>query len=205
MPKLHQYRNRNACYVLTSIRDAVVTFQLTPEGEKKMRLAGIAPGSRFQRAILLDLYRTGDAFTLGTGTGDLAEPPAQLEIDFADDPDPETAFPACSDCASVDDLHLTLCAEPAGLMAKLQCPKCRAKATAAGVDTSIPVALLSLATLKRLFALKPAATRHDSVTRLQDLFQAEFESKWAALRKTRRASQPSLLDGAYSNELNLGT
>ncbi len=48
-------------------------------------------------------------------------------------------------------------------------------------------------------------TQHESVTRLADLFQAEFESKWAALRKTRRASQPSLLDGACSNELNLGT
>ena len=45
---------------------------------------------------------------------------------------------------------------------------------------------------------------HESVTRPHDLFQAEFESKWAALRKTRRASQPSLLDGACSNELNWG-
>jgi hypothetical protein len=205
MPRLHQYRSRNACYVLTSIRGAVVTFQLTPEGEQKLRLAGFAPGSRFQRPILLDLYRTGDAYTHGTGPGDLGEPPAQLEIDFANDPDPETAFPARSDCASVDDLHLTLYAAPAGLAARLQCPKCRAKAATDGVDTSIPIALLSLTALKRLFVLKPVATRHDSVTRLQDPFQAEFESKWAALRKTRRASQPSLLNGACSNELNLGT
>jgi hypothetical protein len=183
----------------------MVTFQLTPEGERKLRLARIAPGSRFQRAILLHLYRTGDAFTHGTGAGDLAEPPAQLEIDFANDPDPETAFPACSDCASVDDLNLTLYAAPAGLAARLQCPRCRAKSAAGDMDASIPITLLSLATLKRLFALKPAATRHESVTRLQDLFQDEFESKWAALCKTRRASQPSLLDGACPNELNLGT
>jgi len=123
--------------VLTSVRGTVVTFQLTPEGERKLRLAGVAPGSRFQRAILLDLYRTGDAFTHGAGAGDPAEPPAQLEIDFTNDPEPETAFPACSGCAGVDELHLILCAAPAGLAARPQYPKCRAKAAAGSVDTSI--------------------------------------------------------------------
>ena len=29
MPRLHKYRNRNACYVLTAIRGAVITYQLT--------------------------------------------------------------------------------------------------------------------------------------------------------------------------------
>ena len=36
MPRLHKYRDRDASYVLTAIRGAVVTFQLTadvaPEG-----------------------------------------------------------------------------------------------------------------------------------------------------------------------------
>ena len=61
MPRLHKYRDRNACYVLTAIRGAVVTFQLTAEGEKKLTAARIGPGEQFPRAILLDLYRTGDA------------------------------------------------------------------------------------------------------------------------------------------------
>jgi len=63
MPRLHKYRERNACYVLTAIRGAVITYQLTPDGERKLTAAGIAPGAQFQRALLLDLYRTGDAFT----------------------------------------------------------------------------------------------------------------------------------------------
>src|ERR1035441_7480352 len=72
MPRLHKYRDRNACYVLTAIGGNVITYQLTPEGEKKLAAAGIVNGSRFNRAILLDLYRTGDAFTHGSGVDDPA-------------------------------------------------------------------------------------------------------------------------------------
>jgi hypothetical protein len=31
MPRLHKYRERNVCYVLTAIRGNVITYQLTPE------------------------------------------------------------------------------------------------------------------------------------------------------------------------------
>jgi hypothetical protein len=61
MPRLHKYRNRNACYVLTAIGGSVITYQLTPEGEKKLATAGIVCGQQFHRALLLDLYRNGDA------------------------------------------------------------------------------------------------------------------------------------------------
>jgi hypothetical protein len=43
-PRLHKYRERNACHVLTAIRAAVMTYQLTPDGERKLTGAGIAPG-----------------------------------------------------------------------------------------------------------------------------------------------------------------
>src|ERR1700690_4236192 len=98
MPRLHKYRNRNACYVLTAIRGSVITYQLTPEGEKKLAAARIGPGEQFERAILLDLYRSGDAYT---GGSDAEDPLAnQMEMDFANDPVPETAFPACDICKS---------------------------------------------------------------------------------------------------------
>lgn len=65
--------------------------------------------------------------------------------------------------------------------------------------------VIHLPLMKRLFAMKLPAAIDNSVTRLQELLQAEFESKWEALRKTRRgASQPSLLSGAAANELELG-
>jgi hypothetical protein len=182
----------------------VVTFQLTPDGERKLSAAGITAGNRFQRAILLDLYRSGDAFTYGSGVDEpeLATA-AQIEMDFSNDPEPEALFPACSDCGSVDDLHLTTTTTATGPLAKLQCPKCRTK-TATSVDASIPIPLLSLPLLKRLFVIKPVTAKHDSVNRLHDLFQAELQSKWEALRKPSPALQPSLLDNPPKDELNLG-
>ena len=45
MPRLHKYRNRDGSYVLTCIRGAVVTFQLTLDGERKLAAAGIVGDS----------------------------------------------------------------------------------------------------------------------------------------------------------------
>jgi hypothetical protein len=203
MPRLHKYRERNACYVLTAIRGNVITYQLTPDGERKLTAAGIAPGQQFQRALLLDLYRTGDAFTRGSGVDDPALAAAgQLEMDFANDPDPETAFPACDVCRSVNDLHLTLTGSPEDLVAQLQCPTCRA-IPAARPDISIPVALLSRPILSRLFQMKPVAGKGKNVKQFEELFRTEFESKWEALRKLRGAPQKSLFDLAPSDGLNL--
>jgi hypothetical protein len=204
MPKLHKYRDRDACYVLTAIRGAVVTFQLTADGEKKLAAARIGPGEKFPRALLLDLYRTGDAFTGGSGTATLPlDSAGQLEMDFANDPDPETAFPACDVCRSVNDLYLTIAGNPEDLVAQLQCATCRALPTARP-DTSIPLALVSRPILSRLFQLKSVAAKGSNVKQFEGLLRAEFESKWEALSKSRRPSQQSLLDSRPSDGLDLG-
>jgi len=204
MPRLHKYRERNACYVLTAIRGAVITYQLTPEGERRLTTAGVAPGNQFQRALLLDLYRTGDAFTRGSGVDDPALAGAsQLEMDFANDPDPETAFPACDVCKSVNDLHLTLTGSPEDLIAQLQCAVCRAVVPAARPDTSIPVSLLSRPILSRLLQMKPVTGKGKNVKQFEELLHAEFESKWEALRNKPRTSQGSLLAPPSGGELKL--
>lgn len=201
MPKLHQYRNRKACYVLTSINDKVVTFQLTAEGERKLSAAGIKPEDRFHRALLLDLYRTGDAFTGGSGVGEQIPPSLnQLELDFAQDPDPETSFPSCEDCAGAEDLHVTIAREEGTLAAKLQCPSCRDKASAA-IDTCVPVRVLSLPLLGKVLDMKSVKRRYESVKRFEELLRTNFEAKWDAIRKRRGASQEALF--ASPGELNL--
>lgn len=200
MPRLHKYRNRNACYVLTAIRGAVITYQLTPEGEKKLATAGIGCGQQFHRALLLDLYRSGDAYTGGSGAEDPLA--SQMEMDFANDPDPETAFPACDVCKSVNDLHLTLTGSAIDLVAQLQCAACRAL-PAARPDTSIPVALVSRPILSRLFQMKPVTQKGKNVTQFEDLLRAEFESKWEAHRKRRGAAQTSLFTTKSGGELGL--
>lgn len=203
MPRLHQYRNRPAHYVLTSIKGAVVTFQLTSDGERKLLAAGIAPGSQFPRALLLDLYRTGDAFTGGSGVGEpVPESLNQLALDFAQDPDSETAFPSCDDCASVDDVHFSILREQEALAAKLQCAHCR-DVTSHTLDTCIPVRLLSLPLLARLFDFKDVSQKYGSVTRLENLLRTEFESKWEQVRKLRGTSQESLFKTGLKDELNL--
>jgi len=203
MPRLHQYRNRNGCYVLTAIRGAVITCQLTPEGERKLTDAGIAPGQQFQRALLLDLYRTGDAFTYGGGVDDSSSASAgQLEMDFANDPDPETAFPACDDCRGVNDLHLTVAGSADHLAAKLQCAACRGKA-AVKPDTSIPTSLLSLPLLNRLFRLKAIPQKDKNVIQFEELLHRELESRWEAVKKSRGASQKDLFDSGPGDELRL--
>lgn len=203
MPRLYKYRNRNACYVLTAIGGSVITYQLTPVGEGKLTTVGIACGQLFPRALLLDLCRTGDAFTGGSGS-DSSAVISQLEMDFANDPDPDTAFPACDVCASVNDLHLTLTSSAADLVAQLQCTACRANVSAARPDTSIPVALLSRPILTRLFEMKPVKLRGTNVTQFEELLRSEFESKWEALRRRRGQSQSSLFDSSPSDQLPLG-
>ena len=203
MPRLHKYRDCDACYVLTAIRGAVVTFQLTTEGEKKLAAARIGPGEKFPRALLLDIYRTGDAFTGGSGTATLPlDSAGQLEIDFANDPDPETVFPACDVCRSVNDLYLTIAGNPEDLVAQLQCATCRALLTARP-DTSIPLALVSRPILSRLFQFKSVAAKGSNVKQFEELLRAEFESKWEALRKRRGTPQKSLFDLGPSDGLNL--
>ena len=203
MPRLHKYRDRDASFVLTAIRGAVVTFQLTTDGEKKLAAARIGPGEKFPRALLLDLYRRGDAFTGGSGPASLAlDSAGQLEMDFANDPDPETAFPACDVCRSVNDLYLTIGGNPDDLVAQLQCATCRALPTARP-DTSIPLALLSRPVLSRLFQIKSVAAKAPNVKQFEELLRAEFESKWAALRKQRGTSQTSLFDSTPAAGFNL--
>lgn len=194
MPRLHKYRDRNASYVLTAVGGAVVTFQLTPEGERRLRTAGVDIGQQFPRALLLDLYRTGDAFTHGSGVNPAtAAQSGQLELDFAQDPDPETAFPTCDACGSLADLHLHITREGEALAAVVACLACRLKPGKA-VDTSIPIGLLTRPLLLRLLALKPTGRAGESVGRFQALLEREFESKWAALRKRSAPTQGTLLD-----------
>lgn len=203
MPRLHQYRDQKNCYVRTSIRGAVITFQLTPEGQRKLKEAGVAPEQIFSRGLLLDLCRNGEAYTGGSGVSEpIADSLNQLELDFAQDPDPETLFPSCDDCGGLDDLHLSLVREQETLAAKLQCPHCR-DVTSHTLDTCIPMRLVNLTLFGRLFEIKSVTKKYDGFNRLENLLRSEFESKWVELRKLRGASQTSLFESGLSNELNL--
>jgi hypothetical protein len=153
---------------------------------------------------LLDLYRTGDAFTRGSGVDDPGMVAAgQLEMDFANDPDPETAFPACDVCRSVNDLHLTLTGKPTALVAQIQCAECSVLPNAARPESIIPLGLVSRPILSRLFQIRPVARKSPGVNQFEELLRAEFESKWELLRKQRGITQKSLFSTKPTGELGL--
>ncbi|MBN1664548.1 MAG: hypothetical protein JW943_13185 [Deltaproteobacteria bacterium] len=190
MPVLHKYVDRDAFYILTRINSNMVTFQLTDEGLRKLQKSRIISGQKFARALLLDLYRSGDVFTQGTGPG-VTKVDRQLELDFSNDPEPETLFPSCSVCKSIDDLHLVELIEN-DRAASILCHQCRSKEIAI-FDTSVPLTLVSRTVLNRLIAMKGIKKLDASVVTYKELLDAEFESKWDAYRKGN-PEQTLLLD-----------
>ena len=194
MPVLHRYNKRNVYYVFTEISGKIIAFQLTHEGERKLKSAGIFPGKTFGRALLLDLYRSGDAYTYGRGLERVEQQfePRQMEFDFAKDPEPESLFPLCGICSSPDDLHLV---EIKGQnhYASLLCGDCRANQRGS-IDTSIPLTLMTRTMLKQLLEMKGIEKRDSSVSNYQSLLDAEFKSSWDALKKKKTTKQKKLFE-----------
>jgi hypothetical protein len=187
MPVLHKYKEKDAHFVLTSIDQKVVTFHLSLEAERRLKSAGIKEGQTFERALLLDLCRSGNAFTYGTGPGrgmpkvDLR----QMEFDFSNDPTPESMFPSCAVCSSLGDLHLVEEIKGQEHCAAILCPDCRRK-KASTLDTSIPLPFVSRGVLNRFLAFKNIDKIDRSVSNYQDLLNAEFQAKWDALALGKR-------------------
>ncbi len=191
MPVLHKYKNRNEYYILTMIGKAVATFHLKPEGYRKLAAAGIKKGATFPRALLLDLYRVGDAYTHEPVPGDAEskQPKLQLKLDFPDDPEPASLFPHCSACSSVDDLHVVEIKQPEHI-ASILCAACRAKKI---IDSSIPLPFVTCDILSRLLKMKKIHKVDISVLSYQKLLNAEFETKWDHVLKNK-PQQTKLFD-----------
>jgi hypothetical protein len=143
MPVLHKYKDKDDYFALTFISGQVIAYQLTGEGIKRLLGAGIIPGQKFARALLLDLYRSGEAFTGSkpSGLNRTVIDVLQLEFDFTDDPEPESMFPACALCAATDDLHLVEI-KNRGHRATILCPSCRLEQSEF-IDSSLPLPLVS--------------------------------------------------------------
>ncbi|MFC1866546.1 hypothetical protein ACFL0H_00170 [Thermodesulfobacteriota bacterium] len=196
MPVLHKYKSKKDYYILTSYNGKIITYQVSSDGIKRLFEAGAEPDKPFSRALLFDLKRSGDAYTHGQGPGEI-DPDYQplqipLSFDIKNDPDPETMFPSCSKCSSLGDLHLVEI-RGIGSQAIILCPKCRQE-KAGLIDTSIPVYFISRGLLNRLLDRKKIDNIDESVHKYQELLDAEFESKWEALRKSKknRTTQPRL-------------
>jgi len=196
MPILHKYQDKSGWFVRTAIQNAIITFQLTATGAKRLLEAGVKDGSRFRRAILFGLYRTGDAYTHGTGPG-VIEPykRGQLEIDFSNDPEPETIFPRCSSCGSLSDLHFVEIAKEKRHYAGLYCSECRKKSGEL-IDTSIPLPVVTRGVLAKVLELKGISELDESATTFRKSLDKAFNEKWDRLTarkiQDRKGSQEAL-------------
>lgn len=183
MPVLHKYVDSERFYVLTSINGKIITFQISSEGERKLRSNGIESGEKFGRGLLLALYSSGDAYTHGSGPGTMGQvvDPRQMQLDFPDDTESDTMFPACALCSSIDDLHLVEIKDK-DHYASLLCQKCRAKASST-INTSLPLPLVTRGILSRLLEMNEIQKVDDSVTAYRNVLDQEFSAKWAAIAK----------------------
>ena len=204
MPVLHKYKDKDEHYVLTSIKGNIVTFQLTAQGQKKLLSAGILPGKTFVRGLLLDLYRSGDAYTHGAGPGKemIEVDPRQMELDFSHDPEPESMFPSCGNCSSVGDLHLVEEIKGKERYATILCANCRIRKSAT-IDTSIPLPFVTRGILNRLLEMKNIGKIDSSVSAYKELLDKEFQSKWDSLAKRKPGKQEKLFDRGDKNQVKL--
>jgi hypothetical protein len=194
MPVLHKYKKGNIYFVFTEIQGKIIAFKLTHDGERRLKSAGIFPGKTFGRAILLDLYRSGDAYTSGKGFDPVGQriEPHQLQFDFSKDPEPESLFPLCAICSSPDDLHLVEIKEN-NHYASLLCNDCR-MSQRGSIDTSMPLSLVTRPILRRFLEVKHIEKRDSSVTNYQSLLDAEFKDSWDALKKRKKPKQEKLFE-----------
>lgn len=194
MPVLHRYKDGATFYAKSSLAGRIVTWQLSPGGQRKLQDAGIGDGTRFPLHLLADLMRAGDAWTGGSGLGEVAvqSDGSQLHLDFPEDREAAALFPLCEVTGSLHDLHLVVWQEGATLRAQLLAPAARSALTPPH-DLSTPVAILDLKSLNRLRSLEkiPAGSAAEGV--LRRWFEADASAAWERWRKRPAAPQGRLL------------
>jgi hypothetical protein len=192
MPILHRYRDSQACYVRTKIKAVTITFQITAEGLERLLSAGVTPGQQFSRWLLLDLYRSGDAYTGGSGIaeGEPSQGFIQEELDFCNDPEPESLFPLCSGCGSLDDLHLAE-VKTDKPYATILCARCRQDGRYL-IDACVPLPLVTRNVLSRFLKLKGIDKIDATLHTYKISLDTEFSHKWEDLAR-KKPTQESLL------------
>jgi len=149
------------------------------------------------------VYRTGDAFTHGTGPGKIeGTDKRQLALDFADDPEPESIFPSCSVCNSINDLHLVEVKDK-DHFAGIYCSECR-KIRSATINTNIPLPLINRGLLSRVLEMNNIQKTDKSLTEYRKLLDTEFINRWEEIAKTNTSKQAKKQDQLFNFEDDQG-
>lgn len=183
--------------VLTKDNERIVSYTLTVDGAKQLRAAGVRSGQKIPPRVLAAMIRSGDAHSPR-----LAESAGQVRFDFAGD-DTSDFLPRCEMTGVTSDVHLVVYGEGSGTVAKLLGSEPRfvlQKVT----SLSVPVTILSLATVNQLEAANKLPVKSAAAVALRAWFRQDFESAWEKLSRDHARDQGVLSLGTDGGELPLG-
>jgi len=175
-----------------TIKGVVVTFHLTPTGQKRLSDAGVQPDKKFPLALLADLARQGHAWTPPSiaDKTDIAFA-QQFDLNLAGDEAAERMFTACTDCASYDDLHLVAWQSAKRSRVAILCAGCRV-ALAERCALSVPLPLVSLESLSQLEAQGKLPAQSQLLLALRRSLANDLSAEWERFRQSENQRQRAL-------------
>jgi len=193
MPVLHTYADRPGAYVKSSLKGLVATFQVTRAGHEQLLRGGVTEGNKFPLSLLVDLLRSGEAYTGGSGLQGQAPAtsPDQLELDFPEDAAAEALLPACEVTGTFEALHLTVVEVDDSSTARVLGTQAR-KSLDGRLTLSIPLPVLSLGGLRRLQDMGEIPSDSPAVERLRRYYQEDLTAHWERHRRKPKPSQAVL-------------
>ncbi len=194
---LFQAKSTAGPVAITKDKDRIIAYTVTPDGVKKLREAGVRSGQEFPSRAFAALIRSGQAHSPR-----VADAAGQKQFGFDRD-ETDLHLPRCEMTGVTSDVHLVVCGEGTGTVAKLLGPEPRfvlQKVT----QLSVPVTVLSLATVSLLETAQKLPLKTAAAATLRDWFRQDFESAWEKLQKQNARQQGVLPLGPDGGELPLG-
>jgi hypothetical protein len=182
--------------VLTKDKERILSYGLTLEGLKQLRAAGIRSGDTVPSRVLVSLIRAGNAHSPRP-----ADSAGQVQFNFGDDRTSDY-LPRCEMTGSTADIHLVVYGEGNGVVAKLLSREPRYVLQRV-TTVSVPVTILSPASLGHLEAAGKLPTGSTAAATLREWFRQDWDASWEKLRRERDLRQDDLPLGGTSDGLPL--
>lgn len=200
MPVLHKYKSRNEYYILTQLNGAIITFQITQDGYDKLTECGVEEGQQFGRSLLLELCKSGDAYTKGSGVDLDLSGWVQIPLDFTDDPVPESSVPVCAVCGSPYGLHLVSVLENVQTpFFSVRCENCCTKQRME-LGICVPTPALTRPFVKRVMGFCGIDELDETAQAYCALLEKSFMERLSKSKGTQKHTQASLFKDAECEE-----
>lgn len=200
MPVLHRYKAKKEYYILTRLNGAVVTFQVTPEGRSKLAAIGVEEGRQFGRSLLLELCKSGDAYTRASMPDIDLSGWVQAALDFSDDPVPESSVPICADCGSPYGLHLVSVLEKGSAsFLSIHCEDCCTQQRQQ-IGICVPTAALTRPFMRRIMGLCGVEELDASASAYLEMLEHSYLERLSRSKPSPKHVQAPLFGSAHNGQ-----